>query len=193
MLTICTQTSSESQCSTASIIAIPPYPASSSSPSISTNLVDRSSPAPSFLSRHHELDDLARRNVNTESGPSGIDTPRRRGANETTRGPSSATGQAGPHRLGEGQVAVASPRSSKTAKNTAAQNQWLRDYATELFNELSTAVFEERIGSETPLLWNNRLTRTAGRAHYSRLDLLAQSASEYPCVAFQTFRWKLRV
>lgn len=44
----------------------------------------------------------------------------------------------------------------------------LESYASQFFKEISETVFHNLFGPETRLEWSNRLTRTAGKAHYSR-------------------------
>ncbi|KAL5535156.1 hypothetical protein ACEPAF_3250 [Sanghuangporus sanghuang] len=44
----------------------------------------------------------------------------------------------------------------------------LAAYAQTLFDELNTSVFMNRLPKDTPLIWNNRLLATAGRAKWHR-------------------------
>jgi len=72
------------------------------------------------------------------------------------------------------------PKSSGTLSNTPKKqtkgrqskvkpvDSRLEEYCRQFFKELSQNIFDNKFGDETKLGWNNRLTRTAGKAHYSR-------------------------
>jgi hypothetical protein len=115
----------------------------------------------------------ADRNAGDERHSTPPVSPRRGRAVGNNRGRGVQSPVAGPSR-----GAAATPRSTRSARNAITPEQrTLREFAVQLFNDLSKNVFEGRIGTETDLLWNNRLTRTAGKAHYSRYSELSCSGS----------------
>ncbi|KIJ45102.1 hypothetical protein M422DRAFT_29952 [Sphaerobolus stellatus SS14] len=65
-------------------------------------------------------------------------------------------------------AATATPSKSTRKKKVSAEQQHLEEYARTLFAELNTAVFRKRIPDTTELVWNIRLTTTAGKAFYHR-------------------------
>ncbi|KAL5495646.1 hypothetical protein ACEPAI_1109 [Sanghuangporus weigelae] len=58
-------------------------------------------------------------------------------------------------------------RKTKKVLQQEKQAQ-LAAYAQALFDELNTSVFMNRLPKDTPLIWNNRLLATAGRAKWHR-------------------------
>lgn len=59
------------------------------------------------------------------------------------------------------------PKRNRKPKLDPAKAKLVK-YAHTFFKELSETVFGGRFGEETNLEWSNRLTRTAGKAHYTR-------------------------
>lgn len=67
-------------------------------------------------------------------------------------------------------VTTTSKPKRKTKKALQQERQThLAAYAQALFDELNESVFMNRLPKDTPLLWNNRLLATAGRAKWRKL------------------------
>lgn len=71
-------------------------------------------------------------------------------------------------------VRITKPRAVPTKKRKTKRElqkekqAHLADYAQTLFDELNSSVFMNRLAKDTPLLWNNRLLATAGRAKWHK-------------------------
>jgi len=71
--------------------------------------------------------------------------------------------------IGHGRLTNTPTKQTKGRKaKTDPARAELEAYSKEFLKELSQNVFKNRFGEETRLEWSNRLTRTAGKAHYSR-------------------------
>ena len=64
---------------------------------------------------------------------------------------------------------TASPTKRKTKKQLEEEkHERLSNYARQLFDELNASVFANKLPAETILVWNKRLSKTAGRAKWHK-------------------------